>query len=271
MPNKDILIHSAVATDTGKIRAQNEDSFVCDVDKAIFLVADGMGGENYGEVASRLTAEHFTQFLTPFISDEDATIPFDFPEDGDFFMGAMVHAAEGANFAVYHFAETNDSHKGMGSTLTAAVVFQETVYVAHVGDSRLYRIRDDQIHQVTEDHTKVQEMVSKNILTPEEARNHPQKNIITRCVGRRKRIKIDVFTPEYLEKDIFLICSDGLNDMLTDEEMERIVMDSDSLEAAANQLVDDANLRGGKDNITVVLFQVGGLLDPEEIDKSSSK
>jgi protein phosphatase len=128
--------------------------------------------------------------------------------------------------------------------------------VAHVGDSRLYRIQPDEILQITEDHTKVQEMVQKDILTPEEARKHPQKNIITRCVGRNRRLKPDIFATDFTNGDIFLICSDGLNDMIEDDEIHRIVVESDSLGTAVDGLVELANENGGKDNITVVLFRL---------------
>ena len=266
----EIRIICAAATDTGKKRNQNEDTFICDQDRAIFLVADGMGGENYGEDASRFTAEHFSQIVTPFIFDEDATIPFDLPDDGDYFTGAMMHAADGANTAVYEYAEAHESHRGMGSTLTAAVQFRQSIYIAHIGDSRLYRVRGDDIQQMTEDHTKVQEMVRKEILTPEEARNHPQKNIITRCIGRKKRPRFDIFTIDYCDEDVFLICSDGLNDMIGDEEIHRIVVDSNSLETAAHQLVETANQNGGKDNITVVLFKVIEDGDEAELDEKRS-
>ena len=252
----EVMIDCYALTDRGRRRSQNEDAFICDEDYAIFLVADGMGGENYGEVASRLTADHFVQLIIPFITDEDVTIPFDTPEDGDHFTAVMIHAVEGTNRAVYEYAIEHESHKGMGSTLTAVVVRDGFLYVAHVGDSRLYRIQSDEIIQITEDHTKVQEMVQKEILTPEEARKHPQKNIITRCVGRNRRLKPDVFATDFTNDDIFLICSDGLNDMIEDDEIHRIVVESDSLETAAGGLVELANENGGKDNITVVLFRL---------------
>ena len=256
MSSTEYVAECYAATDKGRRRDLNEDAYICDPGKAIFAVADGMGGENYGEVASQLTVEHFSQLITPFITDEDTTIPFDIPDDGDHFTVALVHAIEGANNAVYQYAAENESHKGMGSTLTAAVYQGNILYVAHIGDSRLYRIREDGIEQITEDHSKVQEMVQKGLLTPEEARNHPQKNIITRCVGRKKRIRSDVLTVDLLDEDVFLLCSDGLNDMLKDESIHQIVSESDDFETAANLLVQAANDKGGKDNITVVLFRL---------------
>ena len=256
MSKTELVTECFAATDKGKRRDLNEDAYICDPDKAIFVVADGMGGENYGEVASQLTVDHFSQLITPFVTDEDTTIPFDVPDDGDHFTGALNHAVEGANKAVYEYAAENESHKGMGSTLTAAVLHGDFLYVAHVGDSRLYRILPDEVQQITEDHSRVQEMVQKGLLSPEEARSHPQKNIITRCVGRKKRIRSDILTIDLLDEDVFLLCSDGLNDMLEDESIHQIVTESGDLETAANLLVQAANDKGGKDNITVVLFRL---------------
>ena len=262
MTDSEIIIDWGGTSDRGMRRNLNEDTYVCDPDRMIFLVADGMGGENYGEVASRLAADFFVELITPFLLDDDVTIPFEISEDGDHFSGAMHHAVQGANEAVYAYASEHPSHKGMGSTLTATVIMGDALHIGHIGDSRLYRIQSDKIQQITKDHTKVQEMVEKNLLTPDEARKHPQKNIITRCVGRKKRLQADVFQVDYSDDDIYLICSDGLNDMVEDESILQIVQASQTLDAAAARLVETANQNGGRDNITVVLFRVNS--SPEE-------
>jgi protein phosphatase len=246
---------SYASTDTGKRRSLNEDIFICDPDRAIFLVADGMGGENYGEVASQMTAEFFVRSLTPYILDEDITIPFENTDDNDFFSNAVTHAVEMANSAVLDYVSENKSYRGMGSTLTAAICNEHNITVAHIGDSRLYRIRKKNIEQITEDHTKVQEMVNKHIISSIEAKKHPQRNVITRCIGRRKHIKPDIFTIQTKDQDIFLICSDGLYDMVDDTDIQKIVIESDNFEIAVQNLIDLANTNGGKDNITVVIFQ----------------
>lgn len=255
MLGENIVFNGYGITDTGKRRSQNEDFFICDPEKAIFLVADGVGGESGGEVASRLAAEHFVRLITPFVLDSDATIPFNHPNNGDLFQSTLAHAVEGANAAVIDFAEEHKTHRGMGSTLTAAIFHEDRIYVAHIGDSRLYRVREDDMQQVTEDHTKVQEMVKENILAIEEARKHPQRHIITRCVGRKKQSKPDIFSIDYSTEDIFLLSSDGLHDMLRDEEIRLIVVHAETLEQAGKRLIEAANEKGGKDNITVVLFQ----------------
>ncbi len=246
-------------SDKGRRRAQNEDRFVCDPEKGIFLVADGMGGEKYGEVASQMTADTFVQSITPFVIDEDATLPFESVNNGDYFLHALGHAVEGAHRAVVEFGAEHPSHQGMGSTLTAAVCRSDTLYIAHVGDTRLYRLRKNEFRQLTEDHSKVQEMVKKKLIGPEEARNHPQKNVITQCIGRKKKIKPDLSVESIEQNDLYLLCSDGLTDMLEDEQILNFLLQSKTLENAGQTLVDQANLFGGKDNITVVLFQFYGL------------
>jgi serine/threonine protein phosphatase PrpC len=242
-------------THTGRRRAQNEDAYICDPSRAVFLVADGMGGENYGEVASRLSAEQFTQIITPYLLDDEMTVPFEHLDPGDTFEGLLMHAVKGANSAVMDYVENQPSHKGMGSTLTAAVLQDQQLYVAHVGDSRLYRIDSAEIQQITEDHTRVQQMVMKKLITAEQARVHPQKNIITQCIGRKKRIKPDIFHIDMDMDSTYLICSDGLNDMVTDPEIQRLVLKAHSLIEAGALLVHTANENGGKDNITAVLFR----------------
>lgn len=251
----DFRIQCYGATDKGRRRAHNEDTFVCNPDQSMFLVADGMGGEKYGEVASRLTADTFIQLMTPFVVDEDTTLPFEHTGDGDYLLETLRHALDGTNQAVIDFVETNPSHKGMGSTLTAVVCQSEKLYVAHVGDSRLYRLRQEKLEQLTEDHSKVQELINKKIITQEEARNHPQKHIITQCIGRKKRLKPDCMVQSMEENDLYLICSDGLTDMLKDEDIRAILMQSTDLGEIGQMLIDAANRMGGKDNITVVLLQ----------------
>lgn len=255
MSKENIGFNSYAISDKGKRRERNEDAYICDPKKAVFLVADGMGGENYGEVASQLTAEHFLRLITPFILDEEATIPFEHANGEDVFAGAVHHVIKATNAVVAGFAEENESHRGMGSTLTAAVYHENNLYVAHVGDSRLYRIREETIQQITQDHTRVQEMVRKNLLSPGEAKNHPQRHILTRCVGRKRHPKADIFSFDFSEEDIFLLCSDGLYEMVDDDDILRIVVESDTLALAGNRLVETANQNGGKDNITVVLFR----------------
>lgn len=251
------LFEAFAASDRGRKREKNEDAYVCDPERGLFLVADGMGGENYGEVASRMTAEQFFERILPFIVDEDATLPFEQEPDGHAFGAVVMHAVEMTNKAVVEFTETHPSHRGMGSTLTAAVYHNGRFQIAHIGDSRLYRLDEEGIIQTTTDHTKVNELIHHGILTTEEARNHPQKHILTRCIGRSARFQPDVFELEARAGESLLICSDGLHDMLEDEVIHRVVLQSDDVQDAVENLIEEANAKGGRDNITVVLFRMG--------------
>ena len=242
-------------TDRGMRRRLNEDVSVCDPDLGLFLVADGMGGESCGDVASRLTAETFRDSIAPYILDEEATAPFEHTSEGDFFLNALGHAVEQTNQTVLQAVKENPTCKGMGSTLTAALIREESLYIVHVGDSRLYVYSNGSLTPLTEDHTRVQEMVNKKILSAEEARAHHQRNIITRCVGRKKQFKPDLLKTDLVPHALYLICSDGLYDMLDDAEIADILQDNPDLERMGAQLVERANRAGGRDNITVVLFR----------------
>lgn len=248
------LFECAALTDRGLKRSRNEDAFICDGRHGIFLVADGMGGEQAGDAASRITADVFSRSVIPYLTDEDLTLPVETPREHDPWREILRLAVEEANRQVVEYAEVRET-RGMGSTLTAAAVIQGRLYVIHVGDSRLYWIDSRECRLMTRDHTKVGEMVERGVISPEQARNHPQKNIITRCIGRKKTVAdIEVFEPA--ENAVYLICSDGLVDMVSDSKIHELVTGSAGLEEAAETLVRAANERGGRDNITVVLFRI---------------
>jgi len=250
-----MVFEAAGMTDTGRRRTNNEDSFVCEPGNGIFLVADGMGGEAHGETASRLASEHFTEAVRPFLVDTELTVPFEHSTGGHYLLDVVRHGAESANKAVYQYAQQYESHKGMGATLTAAVVHDTVLYLAHVGDSRLYRIDETGIAQLSEDHTRVQEMVRMGVLSADAARNHPKRHVITRCIGRRKNVKTDTASFDLEAGAVYLICSDGLSDMLDDDTILELLQSGCELERCAARLIGEANRRGGKDNITVVLFR----------------
>ena len=250
-----ISLDSCAVTDTGLRRRLNEDRFICKPEPGLFLIADGMGGENCGDVASSLTAEYFESSLIPYMVDEDATIPFEHENGSDFFLNALKHAAEQTNQAVLAGIMERPACRGMGSTLTAAAVHDGYLYITHVGDSRLYCFENNSLNQITEDHTRVRELMKKNMLTAEEARTHRERHIITRCIGRKKQFKPDLMKLELLSEGLYLLCSDGLHDMLEDIEISQIIMENQDLEQLGRNLVASANRKGGKDNITVVLFR----------------
>jgi len=227
----------ARASDTGKKRRRNEDSYV--VAPPLFAVADGMGGAQAGEVASKLAAAA--------LEDTDSGAG-----DGE---ARVVSLIQEANRRVYERANTDPATTGMGTTMTVALVEGELVTIGHVGDSRAYLVRAGRLEQLTEDHSLVNELLKSGKLSPKEAETHPQRSVITRAVGTDPDVDVDVFKIEAHEGDVFLLCSDGLTDMVDDEGiLDLVERHHDDLDRAAKSLVSDANRGGGEDNITVIAF-----------------
>jgi PPM family protein phosphatase len=241
------IADSAGSTDAGRKRRRNEDSFVHD--PPLFAVADGMGGAQAGEVASRLAAAAFREF-----HDADELDP-------EQRVAAIIQEA---NRRIYERAKSDAQASGMGTTITAALVTEDGVAVGHVGDSRGYRLRDGQLEQLTEDHSLVADLVRSGRLTPDEADSHPQRSVITRALGTDARVDVDTFTADVQAGDVFLLCSDGLTTMIGDEEITETVARASSLEQATKALVRAANKAGGEDNVTVVLFRLEG--EPAELE-----
>jgi len=228
----------AVASDTGKRRRRNEDNYV--VAPPLFAVADGMGGAQAGEVASRLAASALEEDSTnlPGLERVDALI-------------------QEANRRIYDRATTDPSASGMGTTMTVAVVEGMNVVIGHVGDSRAYLVRGDTMEQLTEDHSLVNELLKSGKLSEEEAHVHPQRSVITRAVGTDPDVDVDAFTIEAEDGDVFLLCSDGLTDMVEDVDiLELVDRNRGDLEKAVRALVQLANKEGGEDNITAVAFRI---------------
>jgi PPM family protein phosphatase len=229
----------AVASDTGRRRRRNEDNYV--VAPPLFAVADGMGGAQAGEVASRLAASALES------GDSDGL-------EGLQRIDSLIQEA---NRRIYDRASTDPSASGMGTTMTVALVEGMTVVIGHVGDSRAYLVRDERMEQLTDDHSLVNELQKSGKLSAEEAQAHPQRSVITRAVGTDPDVDVDGFTIEAEEGDVFLICSDGLTDMVEDEEiLELVHQNRDDLEKAVQTLVAAANRGGGEDNITAVAFRI---------------
>jgi protein phosphatase len=228
-------------TNAGRKRRRNEDSFVCD--PPLFAVADGMGGAQAGEVASSLAAAALRE------RGHDA--------DGGGEQG-VVDLIQEANRRVHQRALDDEAASGMGTTITAAL-FQPagSVAIGHVGDSRAYRLRAGRLEQLTDDHSLVAELVRRGELSPEEAEVHPQRSVITRALGTDPDVDVDVFTVEAQTGDLFLLCSDGLTTMVDADTIGRVIeRNRTDLHGAARALIDEANARGGDDNITAVLFDV---------------
>ncbi|MEO8291257.1 MAG: Stp1/IreP family PP2C-type Ser/Thr phosphatase [Gaiellaceae bacterium] len=241
---------SAGVTDPGRKRRRNEDSFV--IDPPLFAVADGMGGAQAGEVASRLAAAAFREFHEADELDPEERV------------AAIIQEA---NRRIYNRASTDAHATGMGTTITAALVDGDRLAIGHVGDSRAYRLRAGVLEQLTDDHSLVADLVRSGRLTPEEADTHPQRSVITRALGTDAEVDVDTFIVEVEPGDVFLVCSDGLTSMVPDQEIHDLVVAAPNLEQAAKALVKAANRAGGEDNVTVVLFELAG--EREDLEETA--
>lgn len=227
-------------TDVGKVRSSNEDALGIDLDGGIFVVADGMGGHQAGEVASQQAVDSILAALRRREPDETAA-------------QALVRAVTSANTEIAAAAQHDRNLKGMGTTVVAAIVEPGRFTVAHVGDSRAYLIRDGQIRQLTEDHSMVAELVKAGVITPEAAETHPYRSAISRSLGQFKDVETDTSVHDFLPGDRLLLCTDGLTRFAKPEEILERVLAFDDPQEAAQGLIDLANDRGGRDNITVIL------------------
>lgn len=229
----------AGATDTGRKRRRNEDSYV--IAPPLFAVADGMGGAQAGEIASKLAAAALEDTDPGSLSGEDR----------------VMSLIQEANRRVYERSNEDPSASGMGTTITVALVEDAGVTIGHVGDSRAYRYRDGSIEQITEDHSLVNELMKSGKLSPEEAETHPQRSVITRALGTDPDVDVDSFTVETQTGDVFLLCSDGLTTMVDDDDILGVLeKHHDDLDRATKSLVSAANRGGGEDNITVIAFAI---------------
>jgi serine/threonine protein phosphatase PrpC len=225
-------------TDTGLQRRANEDSLL--VRSPLFVVADGMGGAQAGEVASRVAVETFHDGLSD-SSDAERS---------------LVAQVERANAHINELSHRSAEHAGMGTTITAAYVGEREVSIAHVGDSRAYCLREGELLRLTDDHSLVDELIREGKLTPEEAEEHPQRSVITRALGPEATVEVDVRSFRGRAEDLYLICSDGLTTMLGEDELLELLLAHESLRDKGEALIAAANAAGGKDNITVVLFRL---------------
>ena len=243
---KQRVLKTFSVTDIGKRRKLNQDYLYTSEEPVgqlpnLFIVADGMGGHNAGDFASKLAVTTMTESIRESGEGEPAEI--------------LARAIDRANTAVWESAKANPELKGMGTTVVAAVCCENTLHAANVGDSRLYIIDGSEIKQITRDHSWVQEMVRRGGLGREEARNHPDKNIITRAVGAENTVKADFFSVPLKEGDLILMCTDGLTNMLEDEEIRMVLNGARDIVEKAEELIRRANENGGRDNISVILIE----------------
>ena len=236
-------------SDVGCIRELNKDCYcICgfgdNSERGFCILADGMGGHNAGEVASQNAVKLIAEEMNRLLESGEKEIP-----------GQLSRAVSAANTGVYTMASENPIHRGMGTTVVTAFIDDGTAYVANVGDSRAYAVRDDEIVQITTDHSVVSELVMRGTITKEEARLHPQKNIITRAVGTDKSVRTDIFEYNYSPGDVMIICSDGLSTMLDDNRILEIIKSKKTSEDTVNSLIAAAKDEGGLDNITVICIR----------------
>ena len=246
----------ATATDSGMVRSHNEDSIAADAASGFVILADGMGGYNAGEVASGIAAAMLGTSLKQVLDGaEPGSIE---PESGETLaVKILKEQIAGANASIYQAAKSQPQYAGMGTTLVVGLFYDNRLSVAHIGDSRLYRLRQDEFKQVTRDHSLLQEQIDSGMITEEMARFSQNRNLVTRALGIDPEVEPEIHTHEVEVGDIYLLCSDGLSDMVEDDEI-RLTLSSlqANLQLASQQLVQMANDNGGRDNVSVILVRI---------------
>lgn len=240
------------AVDTGRSRTNNEDSVAIDEGAALAVLADGMGGYNAGEVASGMLTAFIRTELGRWLQEAGGNAT-----DNEV-RRAMDICVDNANRAIFNAANSNPQYAGMGTTLVVSVFREHRLLVGHVGDSRAYRLRHGKLTQITRDHSLLQEQIDAGLITPEQAAFSANKNLVTRAVGVEDTVLLETHLHEVQPGDVYLMCSDGLSDMLDDAGIAQVLQMHDSLEATGQALIDAANEAGGKDNIAVVLARAPG-------------
>lgn len=242
------MIHVWGVTDKGAVRTQNQDCFYLreiDGDLVTVMVCDGMGGHRAGNIASQLAVNVASAYLESLTPEELAEVPNEH----------LVRGANLANEAVYRKAEQDSDCAGMGTTMVSTIVIGDKAYILNVGDSRAYHIGEDGIVKISRDHSVVEDMVYRGDITPEEARLHPQKNLITRALGGDIKVEPDLYERELKAGEFLLLCTDGLSNILTDQELLYEVLHGGAPESCCQRMLDLALSRGASDNVTVVLIQ----------------
>lgn len=246
---------SAGRTHVGMKRSHNEDSLRLFREENLFIVADGMGGHASGEVASQMSVETLAEFFRSTSEDDEITWPYKMDKGRKYEENRVVTGIKLSNRRIFESAARDRKLKGMGTTIVAAFFVNDLCYVGHVGDSRVYRFRDQTLTQLTEDHSLLNDYIKMRQLTPEEIEAFPHKNVIVRALGMKETVQVDVMHERPEKGDVYLLCSDGLSGMITDPDMEEMLRASDDLDELCDKLIDRANENGGTDNITVILVR----------------
>ena len=251
-----LTIELFAAVDPGRARSNNEDSVALDGDVNLAVLADGMGGYNAGEVASNMATSFIRTELGRWLREAHAHA-----SDAEV-RRAMDICVDNANRAIFNAANSNPQYAGMGTTLVVALFRENHLLVGHVGDSRAYRLRGGRLQQITRDHSLLQEQIDAGLITPEQAAFSANKNLVTRAVGVEDTVLLETHQHDVQPGDVYLLCSDGLSDMLDDASIGQLLLANESLTVACQALIDAANDAGGKDNISVVLVRASGGASP---------
>ena len=249
-------LYLAGLTDKGPARNHNEDAISWDINWGFAILADGMGGHNAGDVASRMCVDKLSSMLSSSLGKSIDSLR---PNKGVSKHATLVRRLiSKANTAVYENSLDNKEREGMGATLVTTLFYDDKVVIAHLGDSRIYRLRKKKLEQLTTDHSLVQELLDKGVISDEEVEDNPYSHVITQAVGIRPKVVAEVNEYDVMPGDVFLLCSDGLTDMVNDEEIKESLLAADGhWDRACQHLVDLANQHGGHDNISVILAGVG--------------
>jgi protein phosphatase len=234
-------------------RTHNEDNFSILEESGLYIVADGMGGHASGEVAAKMAVDSLKEFFAATANDPERTWPYKMDRSKGYEENRLITGIKLANLRIYESAQRDPRQRGMGTTIVTMFAVEDGVYIAHVGDSRIYRLREGKIEQLTEDHSLLNDYIKMKRLTPEEIANFPHKNVIVRALGMKDTVKVDTRFEQPRAGDVYLLCSDGLSGPVTDDELLQISTQSEDLKSSATKMIERANANGGPDNITVIL------------------
>jgi serine/threonine protein phosphatase PrpC len=251
--SRPLRIEVAGQTDVGRKRAHNEDNFAIMAEYGLYVVADGMGGHASGEIASKMAVDTLHEFFAATADDPERTWPYKMDRAQGYEENRLITGIKLCNLRIYEQAQRNSKQRGMGTTICTLFAVEDGVYIAHVGDSRVYRVRNEQIEQLTEDHSLLNDYKKMKKLTEEEIANFPHKNVIVRALGMKDTVKVDTRFEAPRAGDAMVLCSDGLCGPVSDEKMLEIVLSAPDLPTASHRLIENANENGGPDNITCVI------------------
>ncbi|EYF06267.1 Stp1/IreP family PP2C-type Ser/Thr phosphatase [Chondromyces apiculatus] len=248
-------IEVAGETNVGRKRNHNEDNFGILVEYGLFMVADGMGGHASGEVASKMAVDSMQEFFAATQEDPERTWPYKMDRTKGYEENRLITGIKLANLRIYETAQREARKRGMGTTFVGIFTANDGIYIAHVGDSRVYRFRDGNLEMLTEDHSLLNDYIKMKRLTPEEIANFPHKNVIVRALGMKDTVKVDTRFETPKLNDVYLLCSDGLSGPVSDEEIAEILGKYSDIQTATSKLIERANENGGPDNVTSVLVR----------------